>query len=440
VLSPAGAVWRYLDDGSDPGPTWTTPAFRDAAWRAGPAQLGFGDGGEATVVRYGADPANKHITTYCRRIFTVADPLAYRFVVLRLVRDDGAVVYVNGREARRDNLADGAVTRTTLATLTVGGVEEDTFQERLLDPSLLVAGVNTLAVELHQAARDSSDLSFDLELVGFRDSFVPEESDPVLLAVGDIATCRNDHDEATAQLVDLLPGPVATLGDTVYDSGTEAEFAMCFEPTWGRHRARIRPAVGNHEYYTADAAPYYRYFGAAAGDPTRGYYSYDVGAWHVVALNSNCAAVGGCGAGSPQDRWLVADLAASRARCTLAYWHHPLFTSGTHGPTAEVRPLYQRLYDADADLVLTGHEHDYERFAPMDAMGNANAARGIREFVVGTGGVELRWFPGVAANSEVRDVATHGVLRLVLRATGYAWRFVPVAGDGFTDSGAAACH
>ena len=215
---------------------------------------------------------------------------------------------------------------------------------------------------------------------------------------------------------------------------------MCFAPAWGRHRARIRPAVGNHEYYTADAAPYYRYFGAAAGDPARGYYSYDLGAWHVVALNSNCAAVGGCGAGSPQDRWLAADLAASRARCTLAYWHHPLFTSGTHGPTAEVRPLYQRLYDADADLVLTGHEHDYERFAPMDAMGNANAARGIREFVVGTGGVELRWFPGVAANSEVSDVATHGVLRLVLRATGYAWRFVPVAGEAFTDSGVGACH
>jgi hypothetical protein len=258
--------------------------------------------------------------------------------------------------------------------------------------------------------------------------------------VGDIATCRNDDDEKTSRILDALPGPVATLGDTVYDTGTEAEFSTCFQPTWGRHRARIRPAVGNHEYYTRGAAPYYRYFGAAAGDPARGYYSYDIGAWHLIALNSNCAEGGGCGAGSPQDRWLVADLAASRARCTLAYWHHPYYSSGVHGTTAAVANLYQRLYDGNADVVLTGHEHNYERFAPMDAMGNANATRGIRQFVLGTGGVELRWFPGVAANSEVRDVTAHGVMRFVLHATSYEWRFVPVAGDAFTDSGQGACH
>ena len=440
MLSPAGAVWRYLDDGTNPGALWATPGFRDAAWRTGAAQLGYGDGDEATVVRYGADPARKNITTYFRRTFTVADPSAWRFVVLRLLRDDGAAVYLNGREARRDVLPEGALTPATLASLTVAAPEEGVFHERLVDPSLLVAGENTLAVELHQAAPDSSDLSFDLELVGLRESLVEPEADPTLLAVGDISTCRNDDDDATARILDAIPGPVITLGDTVYDSGTADEFSMCFDPSWGRHRARIRPAVGNHEYYTPAAAPYYRYFGAAAGDPARGYYSFDIGAWHLVALNSNCAEVGGCEAGSPQDRWLVADLAASRARCTLAYWHHPLYTSGTHGPTTAVAPLYRRLYEADADVILTGHEHDYERFAPMDAAGVVDAARGIREFVVGTGGVELRWFPGVAANSEARDVATHGVLRLVLRPTGYAWRFLPTAGGAFTDAGEARCH
>ena len=265
-------------------------------------------------------------------------------------------------------------------------------------------------------------------------------ADAVLLAAGDIATCDGGGDEATAQLLDRLAGTVAVLGDGAYPNGTAADYAACYDPTWGRHKARTRPAPGNHDYDTAGAAGYFGYFGAAAGDPATGYYAYDLGAWHVVVLNSNCAAVDGCGIGSPQERWLRDDLADHPATCTLAYWHHPRFSSGEHGDTNATAPLWQALYEADADLVLTGHDHDYERFAPQDPAGRTDPARGIVQFVVGTGGKDLRGFGAPRPTSVARNHETFGVLALTLYPTGYDWAFLPVAGQAYRDAGSRSCH
>ena len=265
--------------------------------------------------------------------------------------------------------------------------------------------------------------------------------DPVLVGAGDIASCSNDNDEATAALLDDIDGTVFTTGDNVYTNGTDAEFAECYDPTWGRHKARTMPSVGNHEYGTAGAAGYFNYFGAAAGTPGEGWYSYDMGAWHVVVLNSSCSQVGGCGAGSPQEQWLRADLAASAARCTVAYWHHPRFSSASvHGSNSAYEPFWQALYDHGADLVLAGHDHVYERFAPQTPSGEADDEFGIRQITVGTGGRSHYAFDAAMPNSEVRNGSTYGVLRLTLHDGAYDWQFVPVAGATFTDSGSGACH
>ncbi len=264
----------------------------------------------------------------------------------------------------------------------------------------------------------------------------------MLLAAGDIASCSNDNDEATATLLDALEGTVITLGDNVYDTGTAGEFLSCYGPTWGRHKSRTKPAPGNHDYYTTNAAGYYGYFGAAVGDPAKGYYSYDLGAWHIIVINTNdnCAIVA-CGAGSAQEQWLRADLAASTAACTLAYWHHPRFSSGSsHGNNTTMQPIWQALYDHGADVVLSGHEHNYERFARQTPSGVADPRQGIREFVVGTGGKSLYGFGAPKPNSEVREGNTYGVLKLTLHASAYDWQFVPMAGQTFTDSGSDSCH
>jgi acid phosphatase type 7 len=263
----------------------------------------------------------------------------------------------------------------------------------------------------------------------------------VLVGAGDIASCSSTGDEATALLLDGIAGTVFTLGDNAYSSGSATEYANCYDPTWGRQKARTRPAAGNHEYNTANATGYFGYFGAAAGDPTKGYYSYDAGAWHVVVLNSNCAAIGGCAAGSPQEQWLRADLAAHPVACTLAYWHHPRFNSGAaHGNDYEVQPLWQALYDANADLILNGHEHVYERFAPQTPAGVADPMRGIRQLTVGTGGASHYSLGTLQPNSEVFDGSTYGVVKLTLGSTSYSWQFIPVAGQSFTDSGTTSCH
>jgi Calcineurin-like phosphoesterase len=266
-------------------------------------------------------------------------------------------------------------------------------------------------------------------------------TDPVLVGAGDIADCTTTKDSATANLLDGIGGTVFTLGDNTYTVGSPKQFQDCYGPTWGRAaiKARTKPTAGNHDYLTAAAAGYYGYFGAAAGDPKKGYYSYDLGSWHIVVLNSNCAAVGGCQATSPQGGWLRANLAANMDKDVLAYWHHPRFSSGQHGDSTAMQAFWEILYAAGADVVLNGHDHDYERFARQDPWGRSDARYGIREFVVGTGGTALRPRASTAANSQVFST-TYGVLRLTLRPGAYDWSFEPIADSTFRDRGTTPTH
>src|SRR5881396_862848 len=267
---------------------------------------------------------------------------------------------------------------------------------------------------------------------------VAVSSSVVFLGAGDIADCSGSGDEATAALLDNIAGTVFTAGDNVYPDGADAQFAQCYDPTWGRHKARTRPTPGNHDYHTSGASGYYGYFGSLAGPSGQGYYSYDIGAWHIISLNSNAS----MSAGSAQETWLRQDLAASTKQCTIAYWHHPRFSSGTqHGSMSSAQPLWQALYDAGADIVISGHEHNYERFAPQTPTGTADPTRGIREFVVGTGGESHYNDQGTPLpNSELFNGTTFGVLKLTLSAGSYTWQFIPVSGGTFTDSGSGSCH
>ncbi len=268
-------------------------------------------------------------------------------------------------------------------------------------------------------------------------------SDPVFVGAGDIASCDDlAGAEATAKLIEKIPGTVFAVGDLAYPDGSDENFAKCYNPTWGRFKDRTRPAPGNHEYHSDGASGYNHYFGAVAGDPKKGYYSYDLGAWHMIALNSECADVGGCDASSAQGQWLKQDLAQHPTVCTLAYFHKPLFSSGgKHGNDASMKPLWDALYHAGADIVINGHDHNYERFAPQDPSGKADPDHGIREFVVGSGGKNShRSMGSPQSQSEVRNGDTFGVLKLTLHAASYDWEFVPEAGKKFTDTGAGKCH
>jgi Calcineurin-like phosphoesterase len=253
----------------------------------------------------------------------------------------------------------------------------------------------------------------------------------VLVGAGDIASCSYTTDTATARLLDSISGTVFTTGDNVYPNGTYTQYMDCYHPTWGRHKSRTKPVPGNHEYNTSGAAGYFRYF-----SNTGSYYAYNLGDWRVYALNSNIDV----SATSSQVTWLKNDLAANPKRCVLAYWHHPRWSSGSHyGNNSKYQALWKTLYDAGAELVLNGHEHNYERFKQMNASGSA-VSQGLREIVVGTGGAALYGFGTIRSTSEVRNSSTHGVLKLTLSSTSYSWKFVPVAGKTFTDSGTTNCH
>ena len=255
------------------------------------------------------------------------------------------------------------------------------------------------------------------------------------VGAGDISLCTHHNDTSTAKLLDTIPGTVFVTGDNVGAPGDSTTYANCYNPTWGRQKARTFPVPGDVEYGTAGAQGYYGYFGAAAGDPTKGYYSYNLGAWHIIALNSQTSMA----AGSAQEVWLKADLAANPSQCTLAYWHLPAFYSGTSTVRSSVLPLWNDLYAAHADVVLNSHTRNYERFAPQTPAAVLDTAQGIRQFIVGTGGLGTWSFSTIAPNSLVR-AQVYGVLKFTLSPGSYSWKFIPIAGTQFSDSGSAACH
>jgi hypothetical protein len=258
----------------------------------------------------------------------------------------------------------------------------------------------------------------------------------VLVGAGDIANCEvGSGHEATAQLLDGIPGTVFTAGDNAYPKGSRKSFETCYDRSWGRHKARTRPTLGNHDAMTNGGAPYFDYFGENAGPPGRGYYSYELGAWHIVALNSEASAK----PGSKQIEWLRQDLAAHPAACTLAYWHVPVFSSGAHGGDPHMQEAWRVLHEFGAEVVVNGHDHDYERFAPQDADGNADPAHGIREFVAGTGGGGVYPIKRLEKNSEIRQYQSYGVIRFTLYADRYDWEFITARGQPFSDKGSASC-
>lgn len=261
----------------------------------------------------------------------------------------------------------------------------------------------------------------------------------ILLAAGDIGDCSSDGARLTAQLIASRPGTVAALGDTAYPYGSTDNFARCYDPTWGLFKVRTRPAIGNHEYLTENAGPYFTYFGRKAASPG-GYYSYTLGRWHIIAINSNCDEIGGCGAGSAQLRWLRNNLASHPARCTLAYWHHARFSSGLHGSNEFMQPIWATLAKAGVDIVLSGHDHHYQRYAPLNAAGKVDWKRGMREFVVGTGGGPLYPVAGTTAGSRKIIAFRWGVLRLKLDDNRAYWRFLSTPSGRILDSGSSGCH
>jgi calcineurin-like phosphoesterase family protein len=263
-----------------------------------------------------------------------------------------------------------------------------------------------------------------------------EQASVTLVGAGDIANCELlGGARATARLLDQIDGTIFTLGDHAYPRGTAKELEDCYGPTWGRHKARTRPTLGNHDLITRRGQPYFEYFGENAGPKGLGYYSYDLGAWHILSLNGTETVADT----SPQAAWLRKDLAAHPTDCVLAYWHMPVFSSGPHGGMSEMKAVWKILYDAGADVVVSSHDHVYERFAPLDANGKPDPQRGIREFLVGTGGAGVFKFKKIVANSEVHSNMTYGVLKFTLSPGRYTWQFIPMAGQTFADSGEAAC-
>jgi acid phosphatase type 7 len=257
----------------------------------------------------------------------------------------------------------------------------------------------------------------------------------IFVGAGDIAYCDSlEPARQTGRLLDGIGGTVFGLGDNTYFNGTAQEFQDCYEPVWGRHKGRTFPVPGNHDYQSSGARPFYDYFGQTTALTGFDYYSHELGTnWHAIALNSNISVT----EGSPQGQWLRADLAANTKKCTIAYWHHPLFTSGPNGPQNYMRDFWRMLYNANVDIILNGHDHLYERFAPQDQDGRPDPQRGIRQFIVGTGGAVLYDFVRMSANSEVR-LKAYGVLKLTLLTDTYQWDFIPLGGAG--DSGSFACH
>ncbi len=288
--------------------------------------------------------------------------------------------------------------------------------------------------------RDPSNDLIGAKVDSARDSValaMQTDSVPTLVGAGDVADCGSDGAVRTAALLDSLRGTIFIAGDVAYVTKENPHpFVTCFDPAWGRHRARIRPAVGNHEYSAEGPAAYFDYFGAQAGPRPGGYYSYELGTWHVIALNTNIAA----DAGSPQQVWLQSDLDAHLGRCTIAYMHHPRFSSGSHAERDKLIPMWRTFARYGVSVVVAGHDHLYERFAPLDTNGVPDSVNGIRQFVVGTGGAHRSSLGSVLPGSEVHSTDSFGLIRLSLLEGRYRWQFIPVKAKGFRDQGEDSCH
>ena len=327
----------------------------------------------------------------------------------------------------------------TLGAVTVGSWYD-------ISLASLLTGDGTVSIRVTSTSTDGADYTSKEGTAGFRPELVVTTGEPappdtfVIAGAGDIADSATNS-QKTASLLDAInPAVVFTTGDNAYPDGTLAEYQTYYHPTWGRYKAKTRPSPGNHEYNTAGASGYYDYFGSAAGTRGQGYYSYDLGAWHLIALNSNCSAVGGCGPGSAQYNWLASDLTATSATCIGAYWHHPRFASGHYGNDASTQPFWQLLYDAGAEFVLNGHDHNYQRYAPLTPTGLVDNVGGVREFVVGMGG--RAQYPLVQPAPSTREAGNDnafGILKLTLRPGSYDWAFVPEAGKTYADSGNDSC-
>jgi hypothetical protein len=385
-------------------------------------------------------PAGERVTSAKLRVYDTDDGTA-----------DGPAVYTSSSGWSESTITwANRPAKSSSGVADKGSIASGSWVE--FDVTPLVTGNATYSFVLSQssadganyASKEHTDATKRPQLVVTTGAPTDPTTSATLVGAGDIARSGGAQ-EATARLLDNIPGTVFTTGDNVYESGTLDEFDDFYHPSWGRHKARTLPSVGNHEYnFGSDASGYFDYFGTAAGERHKGYYSYNRGAWHIIALNSMCASSASSCTNSTQVTWLKNDLAANPTRCTLAYFHHPLFSSGEHGDDSHVegwvKPLWDALYAADADVIVNGHDHNYERFAPQNPSGTADPARGIREFVVGTGGTSLRSFTSDKPNSEVRNATANGVLKLTLNSTSYDWEFVPVAGQTFKDFGSGSCH
>ncbi len=433
TLVPAGAKWRYLDTGTDPGTSWRQPQFDDSGWAQGNAQLGYGDSDETTEVGFGGDAQKKHITTYFRHRFTIGNPALYEQIEVTLLRDDGAVVYLNGSEILRGNMPAGAIDPSTPAQSAIGGIDETIFQRQTVSASLLHTGENVLAVEVHQNNGASSDLSFDLSMR----SLPPSNADAVRFAViGDFGT-QDQNELAVAKLIaSWAPQFVITLGDnryalTTYDGVIGQYFCAFLKGVGsGAHCAGDNggingffPATGNHDYSDGGKiAEYLAYFTSLPGigvtnpNPTgnRLYYDFVHGPVHFFVVDSQ-SAIGDPANLALQKDWLQKGLAAATSPWQIVYFHHPPFSSGQHLDNPKMQWPYA---EWGADLVLAGHDHNYERIV----------REGIPHIVNGSGGAGLRPMRTIVAGSEAINFTEHGAMWISADACSLWAQFVDTAG------------
>jgi len=444
--TPAARSWwadALLQNGNfeTPADGWRLQNFEIAGWKGYQATLSIANdgiaGSGAGLVSYQSGSDYSMFTSPKPINSTVAGTIYTANGWVRSARV-GKTVCAKFREYAPSGTVVGSAQKCATTTTT-------SWQQFPPLPYAAVGSGNELEIYYFQVSAVAGD-SFEVDgltiVDGSSDPIPPVATgDPVLLALADVAYCYSGGDDATARLADEIAGTIAVVGDTAYNNGAAEEFVGCYNPSWGRHKDRTRPAVGDHEYGTPGAGPYWAYFGASAGVAGKGWYSYDLGAWHIVVLNSNCTQVGGCAAGSEQYAWLQADLAASTKPCTAAYFHHPRFNAGSvHSNYTTVTPFWNLLYQYGAELVLSGDEHTYQRFAPQTPSGASDPVAGIRQFVVGMGGA-LHYAAGKPIpNLEVVNDNTFGLLKLTLHAASYDWQFVPQVGKVFTDSGTTACH